>query len=209
MMSEKEKETWAERAVRERRARAAVNPSALANTNPMQTVPAGDVPVAKDKQLSDEQRGEIRREIEALKDRPVLRARRLAQYVAEGLSQGDIALALGVQQPWVSKRIALSRAPVEVLQQIEAGAITEHQYYSNRAEIEMRLAGASQRPPHQRPIPLTITLDTGRALAELLALLAEQRKLTPIRLDANAGKTEVAAVLNLRARELLEAHKNR
>lgn len=196
-MTDPEKERWAARVIRERREQA----NAQSTSTPAPPVKTPDIAV-RPKGLSDEKRAEIRREVEALKDRPVMRARRLAQYVAEGVTQGDIALALGVQQPWVSKRLALIQAPPEVLQQIEAGTLTENHYYNNRTEIELQLTGALSRPLRDRPIPLTITLETGRALAEILVELAKRHEAVPIRLDDKAGKKEIAEILNLRAPEL-------
>lgn len=197
-MADQDSEDRIARRIRERREHAGRN-HAKVTPPPAEPTAPSTVPETG---LTNEKRAEIRREVESLKDRPVERARRLAQYMAEGLSQGDLALALGVQQPWVSKRVALAKAPIEVLQQIEAGTITENYYYNNRAEIEMQLVGQSRRPLRERPIPVTISLDTARALAEILATLAVQHQAVPIRLDDKATKNEVAEILNLRAGEI-------
>lgn len=197
-MTNQEKEDRTARTIRERRERAA-HGRTPPQTTVQENTPKPSLPAPS---LTEEKRAEIRREIEGLKDRPVMRARRLAQYQAEKLSQGDIAEALGVRQPWISKRIALMQAPPEVLQQIEAGTLSENHYYNNRAEIEQSLTGASRTMLRDRPIPLTITLDAGRALAEILTQLAHNHNTIPIRLDDKATKKEIAEVLNLRATEI-------
>jgi hypothetical protein len=196
-----EKESWAQRTIRERRDRAQLEQS----KTPAEPAPSWVLPTPiPERALSDEKRAEVRREVEALKDRPVLRARRIGQYLAEGMSQGDVALALGVQQPWVAKRMALLRAPVEVLQQIEHGTLTENQYYANRAEIDMEFAGRTNAVRRDRPIPVTIHLDAARALAEILMILADRHKAIPIRVDDKATKQEITEILNLRSREMRE-----
>lgn len=196
-MTDLNREDRTARAIRERRERAGRIPDPSPAGGPTQNE---YLPVPTPGRDAARQHAEIRREIEALKDRPVERARRLAEYVADGVSQNALAAALGVGQPWVSKRLALTRAPVEVLQQIEAGTITENYYYSHRAEIEMRLAGGG--PPVSRPVPLTITLEAGRALAEILAVLAAQLHSAPIRIDERPTRKHIREILNLRAEEI-------
>jgi len=201
-MADPTKEDRTARAIRERRERAK---DANRTTGvPVSTAPAfeGIARPPLKKGLDEARRKQLHDEIERLKDRPVLRARQLAQYQTEGLSQEDIAQALGVRQPWVSKRIALGQAPPEVLQQIESGSLSENYYYNNRAEVEQRLTGATHRLQRDRPIPITITLDAGRALTEILEQLAREHQCVPIRLDAKASKAEITEILNRRAVEI-------
>lgn len=201
-----EKEDRTARAIRERRERAGVT----RRVDDVSGTTAAAASHAKPEEpgqparsrLSEEKRAEIRREIEALNDRPVMRARRIAQYVVEGVEQREIADALGVGRPWVSKRIALTQAPPEVLQQIEFGRLTEHRYYNDRAGVEAELTGDVRDPKFQRALTMPITLDAARAVAEILAHLAASLGAIPIRLDSKATKKQLGEIINLRAAEL-------
>lgn len=213
-MAEHEKEDRTARAIRERRERAGMTqklatvPTAAPVILPVpilgQQIPApGQTPTRS--RLSEDKKAEIRREIDSLKDRPVIRARKLAYYHSSGISQEEIAVALGVGQPWVSKRIALTQASPEVLQQIEMGALTETGYYNKRGEMEARLTGTTRSSRRRRPATMPITIDAARAVIEILEHVARKHNAPPVNTDSLDDSRLLSVIIDMRAGELRDA----
>lgn len=209
-----EKEDRTARAIRERRERAglakmtATTPAAnvvvsLAQLVTQQTPTRGHASARS--RINEEEKAEIRREIESLKNRPVDRARRLAHYHSSGISQGDIASALGVGQPWVSKRIALTQASTDVLQKIEAGALSETAYYTKRAEMGAGSKGCVRLPRRRRPGKMNISIDAARAVVEILEHLAREHNVTPIQAGLLDDSRQLTVIIDNRAGELRDA----
>jgi len=209
-----EKEDRTARAIRERRERAGVTQKLATATTTSVVVPlvhAVAQPIATHghrstrSRISEDKKVEIRREIESLKDRPVDRARKLAHYFASGISQGEIASALGVGQPWVSKRIALTQASKDVLQQIESGALSETGYYTKRGELGTGLNGGAQLSKRKRPGTVHITIDAGRAVVAIFEYIARKLNASPIPMDSLDDSRLLSLVIDMRASELRDA----
>lgn len=184
------------RAIRERRERAGLGPQRT-GTPGVPAMPAadtiGDSKPSPKPRLSDEQKAEIRREIESLKDRPILCGRRIKEYEDRGVLQKDIADALGVKPAWVSKLVALTQAPPEILQQIESGQLSVFSYHNRRSE----LTGGDKRI-----LTMPITIEAGRAVAEILEHIAALQGAIPVRLEAGATKKQLCEIINHRAADL-------
>jgi predicted transcriptional regulator len=210
-MAQHEKEDRTARAIRERRERAGITQipatTSAANTvvplapQMVQQIPTRVHAPARSR-ISEDKKAEIRREIESLKDRPVDRARKLAYYFASGLSQGEIASALGVGQPWVSKRIALTQASKEVLQKIEMGALSETAYYTKRGEAGTGLNGGVQVSKRKRSGSVHITIEAARAVVAILECIARKHNAPPVPMDTLDDSKLLSLIIDMRAGEL-------
>ena len=193
-----EKEDRTARAIRERREHAGLGKQQGSGGHGIPPIPIASAPTdasnrSAKPRLSDEKKAEIQREIESLRDRPILCGRRLKQYEDSGVLQKDIADALGVKPAWVSKLMALTQAPPEILQRIESGQLSVFSYHNNRAELTGN---------DKRLLTMPISIEAGRAVAEILELIATQQGAIPVRLDASATKKQLGEIINHRAAEL-------
>lgn len=213
-MAEHEKEDRTARAIRERRERAGMTqqPATVPTAAPVippvpilgQQIPApGQTPTRS--RLSEDKKAEIRREIESLKDRPVIRARKLAYYHSSGISQDDIAAALGVGQPWVSKRIALTKALPEALLQIEMGTLTETGYYNKRGDMKTNLTDTSRSSRRRKLVTMPINIDAARAVVEILEYVARKHNAQPIQMGSLDDSRLLSVIIDMRAGELRDA----
>lgn len=149
------------------------------------------------------------REAIAQGENPLAIARRLAVILATGLQKQHLAHELGVSPPWVSKRLGLLSASVEVQRLIESGELSETAYYNHREKIELAAQGSHRERtlPYQRLPTVAINIEAAQMLATILQKLAQAQGLTPIRLARDASKKELTSVLNLRAGEILRGLK--
>ena len=139
---------------------------------------------------------------------PMLIARKLAEIQATGLSSKDLAHALRMSKAWVSKRLGLLKAPEEVQQQIESGVLSEHEFYSHRAQIESRASKTKRQTLQYARMPtVTISIDAAHVLAGILKKLTVAHGLNPIVLNEKTGKKELVSILNLRPHDIFRALK--
>ncbi len=132
---------------------------------------------------------------------PMNIARLLAEIIGQGMKHKALATALNKSAPWLSKRLALLHAPIDVQRLIERGALAESEYHNNRPHMQSRIKGSAAALKYQRMPTITISIEAARSLADILQVLANQHGAAPIRLDRDSKKT-LTAVLNLRAGEI-------
>jgi hypothetical protein len=85
---------------------------------------------------------------------------------------------------------------------IEAGQLSESEYYDNRQNVKAGMRGRGESLQYQRMPTVTINIEAAHAIASILKNLAEQQGAAPIRFDANTSKKDLTSILNLRAGEL-------
>ncbi len=125
-------------------------------------------------------------------------ARSLGALRSAGMNNRDIAAALQVSSAWISRRLGLLKAPPQVRLLIESGELSENDYYRHRRS----LAGKANLRRYQRIPTITISFESGRALAELLQYLATRHNASPIRLGVKPSKKEIIEILNHRALDM-------
>jgi hypothetical protein len=141
-------------------------------------------------------------------ENPLVVARLIADILAGEVKNITLAHELKVSPPWVSKRLSLLSAPQEVQKLIEAGSISETEYYNNREHVEKQVNKKNgHRLKYQRMPTVTISIEAAQTLAELLQKITIREKLSPIKLDKNATKKELTSILNFRTSEITRAYK--
>ena len=134
---------------------------------------------------------------------PMKVARLLSGIVSLGMVQKDLAAVLGVNKSWLSKRLGLLAAPVKVQQLIEAGGLSESEYYNNK-NVESQIKGRAGVLEYKRMPTVTINIESARALAAILRILADKNGASPINLGSDASKKDITSILTYRAAEILE-----
>jgi hypothetical protein len=134
-------------------------------------------------------------------------ARRLSLIVKGGVSQRDLAAALGKSKSWVSKRIGLLRAPVAVRQLIETGQLSESDYYDNQKNVLSGIKDAVGGIEYQRVQTVRIKFEAARLLALMLRDLAEKNRAAPVLIRDWGNKKQIESILNARSAELLKGMK--
>ena len=172
----------------EARRRASMIESASPQNTPSAQAPAGATP-------------EVRAVIDALASgqNAIALARLL---VACGQTGKTLSQQIGKSAAWISKTIALLKAPADVQHQIEAGTMTPAQYHEGKSERKAGAVGAVGRIDYQRTPTVTISMDAARSIALILQHIAKTHGAAPIRLAAQPTKKDLSQILNLRAHEL-------
>ncbi len=134
-------------------------------------------------------------------------ARRLSLIVKGGVSQRDLATALGRSKSWVSKRIGLLRAPDAVRRLIETGQLSESDYYDNQKNVLSGIKDAAGGIEYQRVQTVRIKFEAARLLALMLRDLAEKNRAAPVLIRDWGNKKQIESVLNARSAELLKGMK--
>jgi hypothetical protein len=134
-------------------------------------------------------------------------AYRLSMIVKGGVRQCDLVGALGKSKSWISKRIGLLRAPVAVRRLIEAGKLSECDYYDNRRNVLAGIKKAKEGFEYQRVQTVCINLEAARLLALMLRDLAERNRAAPIRVSVEVNRRQIESILNTRPLELLKGLK--
>jgi hypothetical protein len=134
-------------------------------------------------------------------ENPITVARLLA---ALGLSNKELAAALGKSKAWVSKRLGLLEAPITVQRLIESGDLSESEYYNNRRNIQSGIKNTNGVLKYQRIPTIEISLDAARSLATILSNLAVVSGAAPIKLELDTNKKRIVNILNERAGEILK-----
>jgi hypothetical protein len=141
-------------------------------------------------------------------ENPLAVARLIADILTGDVKNIALAHELKVSPPWISKRLSLLSAPQEVQKLIEAGSISETEYYNNREHVEKQVTKKKgQTLKYQRMPTVTISIEAAQTLAELLQKIATQQNLTPIKIEKNATKKELTSILNFRTSEIARAFK--
>ena len=136
-------------------------------------------------------------------ENPVVSARRLAQVLADHkMKRKDLAEGLGKSEAWLSKRLGLLNATRDILHLIEAGELSESEYYDNRANVAAGVRGKGEGVQYKRMPTVTIPIEAARALADVLQHLAKVHELAPVRIDKNTTKKDLTNILTLRAGEI-------
>lgn len=134
-------------------------------------------------------------------ENPITVARLLA---ALGLNNKELSAALGKSKAWVSKRLGLLEAPITVQRLIESGELSESEYYNNRKNIQSGIKNTDGVLMYQRVQTIEINLEAARSLAAILSNLAATSGATPIKLEPDTSKKQIASILNERAGEILK-----
>jgi hypothetical protein len=134
-------------------------------------------------------------------------ARRLSLIVKGGVSQRDLAAALGKSKSWVSKRIGLLHAPDAVQRLIETGQLSESDYYDNQKNVLSGIKDAVGGFKYQRAQTVRIKFEAARLLALMLRDLAERNRAAPVLVRDWGNKKQIESILNARSAELLKGMK--
>jgi hypothetical protein len=173
---------------------------------------ATDATVAQDKEQfpteteskSKETTPEISEAINAIASgaNPLVVARLLSAVLATGMKRRELIDKIGKSEGWLSKRQGLLNAPKDIQRLIEAGQLSESEYYDNRQNVKAGMRGRGESLQYQRMPTVTINIEAAHAIASILKDLAEQQGAAPIRFDVNTSKKDLTSILNLRAGEL-------
>jgi hypothetical protein len=139
---------------------------------------------------------------------PMQIAKMLSAILEAGLNSKELADEIRMSKAWVSKRLGLLKAPQELQQQIEAGLLSEHEYYNHRSRVEAESSRKKKQTLQYARMPtVTISIEAAHALAGILKKLTITHNLMPITLDHKTGKKELVSILNLRPLDILKAIK--
>ena len=133
---------------------------------------------------------------------PLVVARLLSAVLATGMKRRELIDKIRKSEGWLSKRLGLLNASKDIQHLIEAGRLSESEYYDNRQNVKAGMRGRGESLQYQRMPTVTINIEAARAIASILKDLAEQQGAAPIRFDANTSKKDITSILNLRAGEL-------
>ena len=134
---------------------------------------------------------------------PMKVARLLSGIVSLGMAQKDLAVALGVNKSWLSKRLGLLVAPVKVQQLIESGGLSESEYHNNK-NVALQIKGRAGMLEYQRMPQVTINIEAAKSLASILQILADRHGATPINFKPAVSKKDITSILTYRAGDILE-----
>ena len=135
-------------------------------------------------------------------DNPLKIARMLTAILAGEVKRKELIVHLGKSDAWLSKRLGLLNAPKDIQRLIEAGELTESEYYDNRQNIKAGIRGSGDTLRYQRMPTVTISIEAARAVASILQDLATQLGAAPIRFDEKSNKKDITGILNQRAGEI-------
>ena len=133
---------------------------------------------------------------------PLVVARLLSAVLATGMKRRELIDKIRKSEGWLSKRLGLLNAPKDMQRLIEAGQLSESEYYDNRQNVKAGMRGRGESLQYQRMPTVTINIEAARALAAILKDLAAQHEAAPIRLDADTSKKDLTSILNMRAGEI-------
>ena len=134
---------------------------------------------------------------------PMKVARLLSGIVSLGMAQKDLAVALGVNKSWLSKRLGLLVAPIKVQQLIESGGLSESEYHNNK-NVGLQIKSRAGMLEYQRMPQVTINIEAAKSLASILQILADRHGATPINFKPASSKKDITSILTYRASDILE-----
>lgn len=135
-------------------------------------------------------------------DNPLKIARMLTAILAGEVKRKEVIVHLGKSDAWLSKRLGLLNAPKDIQRLIEAGELTESEYYDNRQNISAGIHGRGDALRYKRMPTVTISIEAAKAVASILQDLATQLGAAPIRFDEKSNKKDITGILNQRAGEI-------
>ena len=135
-------------------------------------------------------------------DKPLKIARMLTAILACGVKRKELTVRLGKSDAWLSKRLGLLNAPKDIQRLIEAGELTESDYYDNRQNVNAGILGRGDSLRYKRMPTVTISIEAAKAVASILQDLATQLGAAPIRFDEKSNKKDITGILNQRAGEI-------
>lgn len=135
-------------------------------------------------------------------DKPLKIARMLMAILAGGVKRKELTVRLGKSDAWLSKRLGLLNAPKDIQRLIEAGELTESDYYDNRQNVNAGILGRGDSLRYKRMPTVTISIEAAKAVASILQDLATQLGAAPIRFDEKSNKKDITGILNQRAGEI-------
>lgn len=122
------------------------------------------------------------------------------------LTNNDLADMLKLSKGWISKKLSLLEAPVEVRELIASGELSETEFYNNKERVlaKVNTAATREKPAgaEVRTPMVSIPMDVALELAELLRALAVKNAANPIDLSAKPTKKELVAILTSRVGEI-------
>ena len=134
---------------------------------------------------------------------PMKVARLLSRIISLGMVQKDLAVAMGVNKSWLSKRLGLLVAPVKVQQLIESGGLSESEYHNNK-NVGLQIKSRAGMLEYQRMPQVTINIEAAKSLASILQILADRHGATPINFKPAVSKKDITSILTYRAGDILE-----
>lgn len=137
---------------------------------------------------------------------PLELAREMADMkAAYGWKNVTIAQQLHCSEGWVSKKLSLLDAPLEVQERIAAGDLSETEYFNNKtmvvAKVQQVVAGAKLKGADVRTPMLSVSVDTAKDIAKLLQKIATVHGANPVEIGRDAKKKDLLAILQ-RTKEL-------
>lgn len=135
-------------------------------------------------------------------DNPLKIARMLTAILAGEVKRKELIVHLSKSDAWLSKRLGLLNAPKDIQRLIEAGELTESEYYDNRQNISAGIHGRGDALRYKRMPTVTISIEAAKAVASILQDLATQLGAAPIRFDEKSNKKDITGILNQRAGEI-------
>jgi len=135
-------------------------------------------------------------------DNPLKIARMLTAILSGEVKRKELIVHLGKSDAWLSKRLGLLNAPRDIQRLIEAGELTESEYYDNRQNINAGIHGRGDSLRYKRMPTVTISIEAAKAVASILQDLATQLGAAPIRFDEKSNKKDITGILNQRAGEI-------
>jgi len=135
-------------------------------------------------------------------DNPIAIARLLLIAMESCRVSGkELSALISKSEGWISKTIALLKAPADIQQQLEDKLITQSDYAKSLERRPRAIEGVG-RIDYQRMPTVIIGIEAARSLAFILQILADNHATTPIKVDANTTKKDLSNILNLRSAEI-------
>lgn len=138
----------------------------------------------------------------AANENSMIVARKLAALIDGGMDRKDLLDNIGKSKGWLSKKLQLLNAPKDVQRLIEAGELSESEYFDNREGVAVGIKGRGETLRFQRMSRVSIYSEAARDLAAILAHLADQLGAAPVRVADDATLKDLTNILNLRAGEV-------
>ena len=131
--------------------------------------------------------------------------------------QATAAVALSVSAAYMSRYLALAKAPVEIQHAVDAGEISMSAFMKNKSlsvapavstvTLDNAGVGGETEPAARRESRIHISEPTVKKMCQLLQLLAQTHSLSPIDINRRATRRDLMAILEARTSDVLAAIK--
>ena len=116
-----------------------------------------------------------------------------------GWTQDELAAKVGVSKSWISKKLSLLKAPLEVQERIRNGELAETEYFNNKEAVKAEVATAREKPEssHKSDKGATVAIPFHNAieLADLIIALIRRAGLNETELSHPPTKKELLTIL--------------